>query len=665
MGDDNKNAPVSWKVGEIILGDFRIERVLGKGGMGTVYLVLDQHNGLHYAAKRTHFMDDESRTQFLREMRVWLDLPQHPHVLPLRFFRTIGEEHVIFTDYMEGGSLQKRLGTESLSRMEALLDLAIQYAWGLHALHELGQVHQDVKPGNALLDGKGILKVADFGLMRVRRAVGTSKIIVHKGGKGTHGVTYAGHTDAYCSPEQWREQERLTQDIDRPAERITRHTDTWSWGLSVLAMFYGEDPPYNGPNALEVLEALQANPIQNPFGWILELPAAVADILRRCFQETPTDRWPSLLEAADALVDLYPSLCGGQRYPRAKPTFMKASDRVKHDHDRRVGGVQWHDPFDWLKIAFLADGRDPTEVDRSNAPQTISRKGQATGDLALYEEAYRILNRLVQSGSSELEEQLAVLCVQKAFIYEYLDDFAGRLRMYDRTIAILQRLVKQEGRRELENNLAITFMNNANALNQMGQLSEAVAAYDQAIAIYQRLVDQEGRRELEPYLANALMNKAIVLKNMGQLTEAVEHYDQAIAIYKRLVEQEGRRELEPNLATTLMNKANTFQSMGQLTEAVHFYDQAIAIYKRLVEQEGRRELEPNLATALMNKAIVLKNMGQLTEAVALYDQGIAIRQRLVDGGQRHLANELAHAHRLRDQLLSQLNDSQTVRAPPP
>ncbi len=526
MSDDKKNASVNWKVGEIVSGNFRIEKKLGRGGAGTVYLVLDQHNGLRYAAKRTHIETEEARAAFLREMKVWLDLPQHPHVLPLRFFRTIGEEHVIFTDYMEGGSLQKLLGAQRLSRMETVLDLAIQYAWGLHALHELGQVHQDVKPGNALLDGKGVLKVADFGLMRVRRAGSTSKVVVHGDGKKTHGATYAGHTDAYCSPEQWRECARslLPMSPDRPGERITRHTDTWSWGLSVLAMFYGEDPPYNGPEALEVLEALQANPIQNAFGWILELPNAVADILRRCFQEKPTDRGPSLLEAADALVDLYPSLCGGQPYPREKPTFTKASERLQHDHDRRVGNVQWHDPFDWLKIAFLADVRDLGEVDRLITTKAISRKGQATADLALYNEAYRILDRLVQSGRSELIEPLADLCIQKSLVYAYLEDSSGCLRMYDR---------------------------------------------------------------------------------------------------------------------------------------------AITIYKRLVEQEGRRELENDLAMALMNKANTLQQMGQLTEAVALYDQGIAISQRLVDGGQRHLANELAHAHRLRDQLLSQLNDSQTVRAPPP
>ena len=334
---------------------------------------------------------------------------------------------------------------------------------------------------------------------------------------------------------------------DRPGERITRHTDTWSWGLSVLAMFYGEDPPYNGPEALEVLEALQANPIQNAFGWILELPNAVADILRRCFQEKPTDRGPSLLEAADALVDLYPSLCGGQPYPREKPTFTKASERLQHDHDRRVGNVQWHDPFDWLKIAFLADVRDLGEVDRLITTKAISRKGQATADLALYNEAYRILDRLVQSGRSELIEPLADLCIQKSLVYAYLEDSSGCLRMYDRAITIYKRLVEQEGRRELENDLAMALMNKANTLAQMGQLTEAVTLYDHVFAIRQRLVEQEGRRELEPNLATALMNKARSLDSMGQLTGAVALYDQVIAILKRLVDG-GQRHLENDLA---------------------------------------------------------------------------------------------------------------------
>lgn len=87
-------------------------------------------NGLRCRGRSRSSAFAAVHNQFLRELQVWLDLPAHPHILPLRFVRTLGEEQVLFTDYMPGGSLQDRLGQLALGE---ILDLAIQYAWGLHA----------------------------------------------------------------------------------------------------------------------------------------------------------------------------------------------------------------------------------------------------------------------------------------------------------------------------------------------------------------------------------------------------------------------------------------------------------------------------------------------------------------------------------------------------
>ena len=69
--------------------------------------------------------------------------------------------------------------------------------------------------------------------------------------------------------------------------------------------------------------------------------------------------------------------------------------------------MQWHDPRLWLEEALRADGRDPAEVQTLAGVRVSSRAAQAVGDLALYDEAYRILDRLVQSGRAELRERLA------------------------------------------------------------------------------------------------------------------------------------------------------------------------------------------------------------------------------------------------------------------
>ena len=87
----------------------------------------------------------------------------------------------------------------------------------------------------------------------------------------------------------------------------------------------------------------------------------------------------------------------------------------------------------------------------------------------------------------------------------------------------------------------------------MRKLAEAAALYERSVAILQRLVEQEGRRELTNDLASALMNQAIALQSMDRLAEAVALFERSVAIRQRLVEQEGRRELSADLALALMN----------------------------------------------------------------------------------------------------------------
>lgn len=652
----------SWQPGQIVLEEFRVERELGKGGMGIVYLLVNTHNGQQFAAKRTKLVDDKARKEFLREMQGWLDLPPHPNVLPLRFLRTVGAEQVIFTEHMDGGSLQDWLRKRKLSDLATVLDVAIQYAWGLHALHELGQVHQDVKPGNALLDKTGVLKVADFGLMRARHYGGIAQSTANSDSTvGDVQATHAGnYTPAYCSPEQAR------------GEKLTKHTDTWSWGLSVLAMFYRTNPTDTGPTAFRALAKLAALPTMKH----LALPKAVAAVLNRCFQDKPEDRWPSLLDAANVLVELYPTLCG-QPYPRLQPTFIAAHERLQIKHEG-----SWKDPCLWLEDALQADGRDPTEAKRMIAVQASSRKGQVAGNLALYDAAYQILNRLVQSGNNTLSSRLAALCTDKASIHNYLDDPAGRMDMLSRAIEIYEYAIKYGGQKELEPEYASSLQEKGIAHSDMGQLAPALEFYDRAIDIYNRLVKQQSRQYLEPELATCLGLKAKLLSEKGKETEAIFIYDQVINIFQCLI-QAGQMKFEQNLARILHAKGMAIQCTvdssqilplydqsisilqrieeesalihvlnskavllmhnGKASESVEIYDRIHAIFQRQIEQEGRRgEIEPGICTNFLNKALAFRYMGLLPDAAALCDEAIAIMKRLVEQeGRRDLEEDLA------------------------
>jgi serine/threonine protein kinase len=176
-----------------------VEGELGEGGMGTVYLLVrSQSTGQRFAVKKTWFRNEASQRNFLSELQTWLDLPEHPHLVACRFFRTVEAELAIFAEYVESGSLEACIAERRLTQLDHILDVAIQFAWGLHAAHELGLVHQDVKPGNVLMTPDSVAKVSDFRLARARAVAGERGA----GGGENLLMSCGGMTEAYCSPEQ-------------------------------------------------------------------------------------------------------------------------------------------------------------------------------------------------------------------------------------------------------------------------------------------------------------------------------------------------------------------------------------------------------------------------------------------------------------------------------
>ena len=290
-----------WAHGQELLDDFVVERMLGEGGMGKVYLLRSRSIGSRFAVKRAKGFKEADRRNFLAELQTWIDLPEHANLVPCRFFRTMGDEVLIFAEYVEGGSLKEWIASRKLyeggarQALERMLDVAIQFAWGLHCLHELGLVHQDVKPGNVLMgtDGKTALqgvqpRVTDYGLARARAAAGETlsgdpsrSILVSSGGG----------TPAYWSPEQ------------AAGLPLTRKTDIWSWGVSVLEMFTGEVTWMSGQGAAEVIEQrLRQGGYDEA---IPAMPDCLSELLRQCFREKPLERPTSLGQAADRLKAIY------------------------------------------------------------------------------------------------------------------------------------------------------------------------------------------------------------------------------------------------------------------------------------------------------------------------------------------------------------------------
>jgi tetratricopeptide (TPR) repeat protein len=627
-----------WRVGEVFLDDFEVEGVLGQGGMGTVYLVRQLASDRRLAAKRARLALPDARRRFLAELQLWMDLPEHPHLAPCRFFRTVEDEVVIFSDLATGGSLADWITQGRLRRLADVLDIAVQVARGLHALHERGLVHQDVKPANVLMASDGLARVADFGLARARArfsqpaAAGEGQSVL---------VTGGAMTPAYCSPEQ------------AFGKAVSRKTDVWSWGVLVLEMFVGKVPccEKGGASAGEVLQRY----LQSSDSHIERMPASVAAVVQLCLSAEPGERWPNLAEASLEMARAYRH-CLGADYPRAWPDAEPAGEGELAPLDRQASGPgRWESPRKWLTRAFQAAGRDVTEAEAILPPPAASRRAQAVADLSAYEEARGMLERLVGDGQEDLRPQLTALCVQKALVHSSVGDWPGARELFDRALQAWGELVgprKGWGRRELTPWLVRTCLLKAQALRGLGEHDEAVALCDRVMALWGGLDNRRRRREMRADLAAAQLEKGLVLRDRGDRRAALPLLDQAIGTWRQLVEQEGQTASANDLAQALMARAGVLSSLGQFREALEQCDQAIALRQRLVRREGRRDLEGDLARAYVTRANVLRAREDPRASLPHYEQAVALYEGLIEDGRDDLTTELAraciaHGHALR------------------
>jgi WD40 repeat protein/serine/threonine protein kinase len=295
-----------WQVGDVLLDLYAVEGVLGEGGMGRVYKVRHRGWEMDLAAKvpRPAVLEVEGGADlFEREAETWVNLGLHPHTVTCFYVRRLGGIPVVFAEFVDGGSMHDRIRARKLASVDEMLDVSIQFAWGLHYAHEQGLVHLDVKPANVMITSDGVAKVTDFGLARARRLHRpTGPIGPAKGGDTLTVEGAGGGTPAYMSPEQ------------AAGHTLTRRSDLWSWALSILEMFAGHrtwEWGVTGPDAFEEY-------LVTPAAGLPDMPEAVIDLLRRCFREDPEERPRSLADAAAAMRDAYEAATG-RPYARREP----------------------------------------------------------------------------------------------------------------------------------------------------------------------------------------------------------------------------------------------------------------------------------------------------------------------------------------------------------
>jgi eukaryotic-like serine/threonine-protein kinase len=276
------------KVRNALADRYRIERVLGEGGMATVYLAEDVKHRRKVAVKvmRPELAATLGADRFLREIEIAAQL-SHPHILPVHDSgETRGVLYYVMP-YVEGESLRDRVQREGRLAMDEALQLAREVAEALGYAHKRGIIHRDIKPANIML-GEGHALVADFGIARAT-----------DGGQALTQTGLAVGTPQYMSPEQATGE----RDIDARA-------DVYAIGAVLYEMLAGQ-PPYSGPTPQAILARSLTEEVQPLTAVRPEIPAPVAAVVARAMARRPADRYASGGELEQALASARDALRSG------------------------------------------------------------------------------------------------------------------------------------------------------------------------------------------------------------------------------------------------------------------------------------------------------------------------------------------------------------------
>src|SRR5215207_3168549 len=219
------------------VGTYRIEKLLGAGGMGEVYLASEARLNRRVALKilpPAFVADDERVARFEREARAVSAL-NHPNLITIYDLGSLDGLHYIAMEYVEGQTLRE-LAAGRL-KLKEILSVVSQAAEALAAAHRAGVVHRDVKPENIMVRADGYVKVLDFGL---------AKLLEASPDVGAAAETQAGAvmgTLPYMSPEQ------------AAGEPLDARTDVWSLGVVLYELSTGRKP-FAGGNRRETVNAI-------------------------------------------------------------------------------------------------------------------------------------------------------------------------------------------------------------------------------------------------------------------------------------------------------------------------------------------------------------------------------------------------------------------------
>jgi len=598
------------RVGQMI-SHYRILGLLGRGGVGEVYLAQDIRLERKVALKLLpeEFTADKGRVRrFAQEARAASAL-NHPNIITIHDIGQVGETHFIATEFVEGQTLRQQI-TSARLELGAALEIAAQVASALQAAHAAGITHRDIKPENIMVRPDGLVKVLDFGLAKLteRRAATFDADAPTLASSQTAPGTVMG-TINYMSPEQAR------------GLAVDGRTDIFSLGIVLYELIAGCSP-FEGATASDVLAAILTTEPPLLAHYLTEVPQELERIVSKALRKDCEERYQVVKDMLIDLKDL--------KQDRELAARLERSNRTG---ERRKGESESGDSEKNPERSAFAFRLDPSAT-QSVAP-TISSAKLLLGEIKRHKRGTLIiLAALVVAATAlffyfhrqpvltdkdtilladfvnttgdavfdgTLKQALAVYLGQSPFLNIFSD---ARVR---ETLRYMGRPPDERVTREIAHEIC-----QRRGLKALlaGSVSNLGRHYVMTLeAIEAQTGDVISRQQVEAE------NKEQVLRVLGQaatkLREEIGESLSSIQKYDAPLQQATTSSLEALKAWSLAREQN---DKGNYQEAVKYAKRAV-------------ELDPNFASAYTSLAVNYNNLGQSELAAQFAQKAFELRER--------------------------------------
>jgi serine/threonine-protein kinase len=298
VGDSLADTGAGVQEGDVLAGKYRVERVLGVGGMGVVvaahHIQLDEKVALKFLLPEA-VKNAEALARFEREARAAVKIKSE-HVARVSDVGKLdnGAPYMVM-EYLEGGDLSGLLQKQGKLPVDQAVAFVLQAAEAIAEAHSLGIVHRDLKPSNLFCirrrDGQSSIKVLDFGISKLTSSAGGGSASKDMGMTKTTAVV---GSPVYMSPEQMQS-----------SKGVDHRTDIWSMGIILYELLSGR-VPFEADTVTELAVLICTEPVPPIGAEALALPPGLEQVVLRCLEKSRDKRHQTISDLAEALSPFAP-----------------------------------------------------------------------------------------------------------------------------------------------------------------------------------------------------------------------------------------------------------------------------------------------------------------------------------------------------------------------